>query len=210
MAGDGMRSIVDIARSETIIHVQYMRKSILMNLLFTFFIIVVDAANVAVSTSTERIDETLFLSPPPILFIALVISIVFQFRMLRRIGDSISVLKKCGSGALGGDNKHAEKSITNVNYEIVATMYRSLKIWPFIALLFVLYFIGSILHIVEWLIGVPSDASFDDSTHLNGITLLFALIFFWIQTTRWLTRRRKLKELESMEMAMMDELHFRL
>jgi len=207
MVGDGMRSIVDIARSETMIHVQYMRKSILMNLLFTFFIIVVDIVNVAVSISTRKLGEALFLSPPPILFIALAISIAVQFRMLRRIGGSISGLKKCGSGALGGDSTHAEKSVTNVNYEIVAAMYRSLKIWPVIALLLVLYFIGSIFNIAEWLIEVPSDASLDDSTALNGITLFFAFIFFWIQTTRWLTRRRKLKELESMEMAMMNELH---
>ena len=203
--------MIDVAQSETAIHIRYMRKSILMNLLFTFFIVVMGTVYLMISLpmglSAERIKDAWFLVPHPILLIALAISAAVQFYLLRKLKGSMLELTKSGIISQDAGLEHTEKSITDVNYEIVDAMYRSLKIWPVIALLFVLYFIGSIFKIVEWTLGLSPNEISHDAIALNVITLLFASIFFGIQTTHWLTRRKKLNELERMERTVLEELH---
>jgi hypothetical protein len=209
MSIPGMCSIVDVAGSETVLHLRYLRRSMLMDLLFTIIIVVVNMVNemaAITSGATERFDGFYLLTPPPTLFIALSISAVVQFFLLRKLRASMREMSRYRADPRGADGEHAGKSITDVNYDIIGAMGRSLKIWPIIAFFFLLYFAMSAAMLAGWTLGLLTNATLNYATALNVITLFLAMVFFWLQTKHWLVQRRKLKELERMEKVVLDEL----
>ncbi|HEY3420146.1 MAG TPA: hypothetical protein VGK23_06295 [Methanomassiliicoccales archaeon] len=208
MAGEILRSIVDAGESETQSHMEFMRKSIVMDLLFTTLIIVVVSANmltaVDMGVPLDNISLVLFLNPPPMLFIALSISALVELYMLRKLRRSLRELSEVRSnGAVPGQTR---KSMTDINYGMVEAMQKSLRIWPVIAILFVIYFIGVAENVTELTLGITY-WSINWIAVLNMFTASMAVLFFSIQTLRWRTRRGKLRKLRRMEMTILEELH---
>lgn len=210
MSIPGMRSIVDVAESETVIHLRYLRRSMLMDLLFTIIIVVVNMVNemaaITSGSAQERFDVFYLLTPPPTLFIALSISAVVQFFLLRKLKASMREMSRYSADPKDVNGERAGKSITDVNYDIVGAMSRSLKIWPIIAFFFLLYFAMSAAMLAGWALGLLTNVTLNYATALNVITLFLAVVFFWMQTKHWLVQRRKLKELERLEKVVLDEL----
>jgi uncharacterized integral membrane protein len=207
MAGEILRSIVDAGESETQSHMEFMRKSIVMDLLFTVLIIVVVSANMMTAADMgvpfDSIDLVLFLNPPPILFIALSVSALVELFMLKRLRRSLRELSEVRSnGVVSGK---ARRSMTDINYGMVEAMQRSLRIWPVIAILFVIYFIGIAENVTELTLGITY-WSINWIAVLNMFTASMAVLFFSIQTLRWRTRRRQLRRLRRMEMTILEEL----
>ena len=209
---DPPESVVRGAESETLGHLRFMRKSILLDLLFIMILVVVLVANdltaIAMGLNPGRWDEIkLFLNPPPILFFALVISAGIDSYTLLRLKKGLKDLSRHGENSFDPSEVGAGKSITDINYGIIRAMERSLKVWPVVAFLFGLYFLESIRNIAEWTAGVLPSLVFNWTAVLNTSTLILAIVFFWIQTKRWMARRKHLKKLKLMEMTIAEELH---
>jgi hypothetical protein len=206
--------IIKEAERETLSHLRFMRRSIHLDLLFTLLLIIVLAANdqtaIAMGFSPGRWEEIgLFLTPPPLLFVALAISAAIESYILRGLKKDLKELSKHGAGPVGSSNAIVGKSITDINYEMVRAMERSMRIWPIVAFLFVLYFAESAGKIAGWTLGVLPALSFNWTAILNTIVLILAIVFFLVQTKRWMARRKHLKRLRKMEMTVLEELHIR-
>lgn len=207
-------SIIKEAENETLSHLRFMRRSIHLDLLFTLILIIVLAANdqtaIAMGLSPGRWEEIgLFLTPPPLLFVALAISAAVESYILMRLKKDLRDLSKHGAGHVGPSNCSGGKSITDINYGMVRAMERSMRIWPIVAFLFVLYFADSARKIAGWTLGTLPVLSFNWTAVLNTIVLILAIVFFWIQTKRWMVRRRHLISLRKMEMTVLEELRIR-
>jgi membrane protein implicated in regulation of membrane protease activity len=209
MEGEVTSSIIN-AESETLNYLRFMRKNIQVGLLLTLILIIAVLANdmtaIAMGISMERMDEFLFLEPPPILFVALAISAVIEFYMLRKLEKGLKDLYKIRSNPVP---EQGTKSITDINYGMVKAMERSQKIWPIVGFLFVLYFIVSILSIAGWTLGLFPNLAFNWTAVMNTIVLFVAIVFFWSSTKSWLVQRRRLIQLRKMEITVLEELHLR-
>jgi hypothetical protein len=211
MDGELNDPIIKHAESETLGHLRFMRKSIQIDLLFTFMLMVALVANeltaIAMGLSPTRWDEIkLFLSPPPMLFFALAISAVIETYLLMRLKKGLKELSGYVLSPGGSLDVKVGKSVTDINYAIVKAMERSMRIWPVVAFLFVLYFAESLRNIAEWTLGTIPDLTFNWTALLNTVVLFMSIIFFWIQTKRWLARRKHLRRLKRMEMTVVEEL----
>jgi hypothetical protein len=208
---DPAGSIIKGAESETFGHLRFMRRSILLDMLFIGILIIVLIANdltaIAMGLNPGRWDEIkLFLNPPPILFFALMISAVIESYTLLRLKRGLKELSRHAAMEVPSEIG-VGKSLTDINYGIIKAMERSLRVWPVVAFLFALYFLESIRNIAEWTTGTLPSLVFNWTTVLNTVTLIFAIVFFWIQTKRWMARRKHLRKLKRMEMTIAEELH---
>lgn len=202
-------SIIEQAEIDTSVHLRYLRSNIRRSLLFTLVIIFIDIINVATSTvhgrSAEYIRDLLYISPNPILLIALVISAGIQLYLLIRIKVNYSEIK-CVREQCERD-RHDRKSITDINYDMIKASSIALKTWPVIAFLFVIYFIGCLSMLVELVLGIGSEIALNSSTALNLVTVIISVYFFTTQTVIWRAHRKKMKGLEMMEKQVLEELN---
>ena len=201
----------DPAESEMLGHMRFMRRNIHLGLAFTFILLVVVLANdltaIEMGVSMKSMDQFLFLNPPPILFIALAVSAVLEFYLLRKLEKGLKELRRTRSAdTVPGQ---VRKSITDINYGMVKARERSLRIWPAVAVLFVLYFIGSVSNVAEWSLGMLPKQTLNLTAAMNTVVLFMASVFFWITTRSWLVQRRRLRKLRQMEMTILEDLRIR-
>ncbi len=208
-SNQGAEAIITSAEADTSVHLRYLNNAILHQLQFTIIIILIDIINVVTTqlegVSAQLIKDILTISPNPVLLIALIASAGIQFYLLLRIRachERIGRMRR-GQGPTDGERR----SVTDVNYDIVRAMNTSLKVWPFVAVLFVLYFIGCLSMLVELILGIDTGIALNSSTALNLTTVIISAYFFIIQTNNWRVQRRKMRRLENMEKMVSDELH---
>jgi len=203
-------SIIEQAEMDTSVHLRYLRRSMRYSLLFTITIILIDAISVATSEvsgrSAEYIREIMSISPGPILLIALLLSAGIQFYLLRRIRTNYAEIKqKWKKNGVDG-REQVKKSLTDIDYDIIGAVNTSLKIWPFIAFLFILYFIGCLSMLIELILGIGTNITLGPPVALNLTTIIISVYFFVAQTVSWRSQRERMKRLESMEKQIMEEL----
>lgn len=211
MRNRDMQSIIESAEIDTSMHLRYLKHSILVGLEFIAVIIMIDIINVATATldgeSARYIKELLLISPNPILLIALVASAGIQLYLLRHIRANYEEVKQLRENPEIQSSEQRRKSITDINYDIIKAFNTSLKIWPFVAVLFILYFLGCLSMLVALILGIRTGLTLSSSTALNLTTVIISAFFFITQTNSWRVQRKRMKKLEKMEMAVSNELH---
>jgi hypothetical protein len=205
----GVQGIIESAMADTSMHLRYLKNAILRGLQFTLVIIIIDIINVTTTTleggSAQFIRETLNISPNPVLLLALIASAIIQLYLLMQIRANYEQIKQIGESP--DTWRRGQKSITDINYDIVKAVNISLKVWPFIAILFVLYFIACLSMLVELTLGIETGISLSSSTALNLTTVIISAYFFMTQTNNWRIQRKRMRELEKMEKMVSSELH---
>ncbi|MDW5563497.1 MAG: hypothetical protein SA339_09750 [Methanomassiliicoccus sp.] len=205
----GVQGVIESAEADTLMHLRYLKNAILRGLQFTLVIILIDIINVTTTTleggSAQFIRQTLNISPNPVLLIGLIASAIIQAYLLMQIRANYEQIKQIGKNPDTWEN--GQKSITDINYDIVKAINISLKVWPLIAILFVLYFLGCLSMLVDLILGIQTGITLSSSTALNLTTVIISAYFFITQTNNWRVQRKRMRKLEKMERVVSDELH---
>lgn len=210
MQSRGMLDIIEIAEVDTSTHLRYLKHSIYRGLQFIIIIILINTISIVVAMldgeSVLYVKNILNFSPNPLLLTALLASAGIQLYLLRHIRANREQIKRLRKNSDSVENLEQRKSITDINYDIIKAFNTSLKMWPFIAALFVLYFMGCFTMLVGLILGIPTEVTLTPSTALNLTTVVISAYFFITQTHDWRIQRKKMRELENMEMTVSTEL----
>ncbi len=210
MQSRGMLDIIEIAEVDTSTHLRYLKHSIYRGLQFIITIILINTISIVVAMldgeSVLYVKNILNFSPNPLLLTALLASAGIQLYLLRHIRANREQIKRLRKNSDSVENLEQRKSITDINYDIIKAFNTSLNMWPFIAALFVLYFMGCFTMLVGLILGIPTEVTLTPSTALNLTTVVISAYFFITQTHDWRIQRKKMRELENMEMTVSNEL----
>ncbi len=142
-----------------------------------------------------RQRDLFFLSPPPFLLIPLVISLIVQYHLLRRLGQRF------------GSMRDSDSSFTDSLYDMVNAVIRLRRWMAAVMVLLALYLLwgASVLLKVSLLDEYP-ELRVGPMILLIIITLLLACGYIIDQIWAWRRWSRKLRRLENMERAVCEEL----
>ncbi|MCG7843900.1 MAG: hypothetical protein MIO90_00535 [Methanomassiliicoccales archaeon] len=206
---DAGGTLMNVAISTAVRDLNKMKRMVNYSLLFSTLLLMVTAIDAVLLLLTGRSysepEDILVLVPPPMLIFPLAIYAIFQVRLMGRIGKGLRSLET--DLPLEDRPIMPGKSLTDLHYEMVGNIDRALRIWPLMMFFFVLYFIFWAVALVGWLLlGVFPALKLTFFTSLNILIVPLALVYFTMQTRQWFRRRRKLRELEDLERAILEEL----
>jgi len=211
MGDEGTGRLIAKAESGAYGHLIYLKRTIKIDLCFTSFLFLINLINFEAIflgyPNIKRIESITIWMPPPILFLSLAISVIYLYRQLVKLQKSLNDLSSLTHTSDTPFNEHGPaKSLTDINYEVVDVMERSLRIWPLIAALFLLFITSCVVSLIIWAAGGMPEQHINLINLLNLATFVIITIYFCIKTKQWLAKRKQMKDLAEMERIVKEEL----
>ena len=210
MSDEGACSLIAKAESETLDHLTYLKRNIRFSLYFTFFLFLINLVNYETLLigrfDDKKIGEILAWMPPPVLFLSLAVSAAYLYSQLKKLKLSINDLSSLIRTEGTKEADAHGKSLTDINYGIVEVVEKSLRIWPWVAVLFLLYIISGALSLIAWSAGALPGYDLTALNLLNLVTYVVIIGYFLYQTKHWFLKRRQMRALAEMERTVKEEL----
>ena len=207
MGDEGMERLIAKAEAGAYGHLSFLKRTIKYDLYFTSFLFLINLINFEAIflgyPDIRRFSSITTWMPPPILFLSLSASVIYLYRQL---GKLKTALKDLASLTRTSGDSTPVKSLTDINYEVVEAMERSLRIWPFIGALFLVFIVSCTVSLGVWATGGMPDQHINLINVLNLATFVLITLYFFVKTKSWLAKRKQLKDLAEMERTVKEEL----